>query len=229
MNLFNFLPLDIEIIICQYKEQLEIHDKYSNCINEIKNINYLIYSYQATDEVDSDDYDIGFITNEIHSVRNYINENISYEYDLITNFLNIYSLNSHILIYNVDYDSDDSDYGTIVEIIDMFKIEQDTKERMRQNEERFQAMLIEEKRLEKERKERKEKIAYEISLEVERQTIQIYENNKSRRENKRKNNKKYKKRDEKLSVFNNQRRKNICRKMKKRRKNCCKKYLKVVW
>ncbi len=233
MNSLYFLPHDIEKIILSYKEQLEIYDKYSNCINEIKNINYLTYSYQEIDEFDSDnEFDI----NEIHSVRAHIKEPIShqvlYEYDLITNFLNIYSLNSHKRISTNDYD-DIIDFEETVEIIDMFEILQNEKERMRQNEERYQERMREIERLNREEveeiKRKKEKIEYELSLEVERQTIQIYENNKSQRENKRKNNNKYKNRTKKLSVLNNNRRKNIRRKMKKCRKNCCKKYLKVIW
>ena len=225
MNPLKFLPSAIENIIITYKKQLEIHDKYSNCINDINKINYLTYSCENDEEIYED-----IPNNGIHSVRAHINKNIIH-HQYYDNFLHIYSSNSHTLIYNINYDYYSE--NETVRITNMFRITEERKERYQRYEEEYEEDRRERERIEREEaeeiKREKEKVEYELSISIEKKTIQIYENNKIKRENKRKNNKKYKKRAKKLSEFNDKRRKNICRKMKKRRKNCCKKYFKIIW
>ena len=48
-NLKCIVPLEIENIILDYKNQLEINEKYNNCMKEIKNNNKKIASYRSTE------------------------------------------------------------------------------------------------------------------------------------------------------------------------------------
>ncbi len=46
MNTFNFLPKVVETIIINYKEQLEMIERYNKCMYELKNcFDYKIYIY----------------------------------------------------------------------------------------------------------------------------------------------------------------------------------------